>query len=176
MTNNKIETDLSTLVSVLKEKTEIKLTEAALMLELSEHETETLAKKLADYGIMEMRYSMTGQKMLKIGAKMAEAKETQKVCRKKHPVSLETEKVYNILRHMIAEKRGRTIQKAAIPEMEKDTTDTDNGRQKRLQDIQKGLFAVRENLERIRTNIETDQKDRDESYETQTDEAFIYAK
>jgi len=163
MTNNRINTDLSGLVSVLKEKDEIKLTEAALMLELSEHETEVLAKKLSDYGILEMRYSLKGHKTLRRGAKISEVKESEKEPHKKHAVSAETQKAVNSMRHMIAEKKGYIIQNTAIPETQKDRTDIDYERQKRLGEIKEGLIAVRENLERIRCTLESDLKKRHET-------------
>ncbi|MFZ2456025.1 MAG: hypothetical protein WAX07_06075 [Candidatus Altiarchaeia archaeon] len=177
MTKNMISTDLSRLVSVLKEKNEIKLTEAALMLELSEHETETLTKKLAEYGILEMRYSLKGHKTLRIGSKMTENEEPEKGSHKKHPVSAETEKAFNIMRHKIAEKKGFTIQKTHnIQETENNRTDTDHERHKRLNEIREGLIAVRENLEKIRINIETDLTNRHESYNAQTGAELIRAK
>jgi hypothetical protein len=163
MTNNRINTDLSGLVSVLKEKEEIKLTEAALMLGLSEHETETLAKKLADYGILEMRYSLKGYKTLRIGANIPEVKETVKAYGKKHAVSFETEKIFNMMRHKRAEKKGRPNSGTAIQETENDRTDIDYERHKRLREIKEGLTSVRENLGRIRTSLESDLKDRNDA-------------
>ena len=176
MTTNRINTDLSGLVSVLKEKDGIRLTEAALMLELSEQETEILAKKLAEYGILEMHYSLKGYKILKKGAKIGQGKETEKEQHKKYPVSTETEKAFNMMRHMIAEKKGRKMQKNSLSDTEKDKTDIDYERQKRLQEIREGLISVRENLEKIRSNLETDLKNRHESYNAQTDAAFIRQK
>jgi len=176
MTTNKISTDLSSLVSVLKEKDEIRLTEAALMLELSEPETETLAKKLAEYGILEIRYSIKGHKTLKKGAKIAEGKETEKDLHKKHPVSAETEKAFTMMRQRIAEKKGRNIQKTALSDTEKDKAYIDYERQKRLQEVREGLIAVRESLVKIRDNLESDLKNRHESYNAQTDAAFIRQK
>ena len=177
MTTNKISTDLSSLVSVLKEKDEIRLTDAALMLGLSEHETENLAKKLAEYGILEMRYSLKGHKILKKGAKIAEGKETEKEPHKKHPVSAETERAFNMMRHMIAEKKSRrNMQKTAISDTEKDKAYIDYERQKRLQEVREGLIAVRESLVKIRSNLEIDLRNRHESYNAQTDAGFIRQK
>jgi hypothetical protein len=176
MTSKMINTDLSGLVSVLKEKDEIRLTEAALMLELSEHETEILAKKLADYGILEMRYSLKGHKTIRKGARIAEAKETNKELHKKHHVSAETEKAFNTMRHKIAQKKERAIQKQDGAAEEKGKAEADYERQQRLKDIREGLIAVRENLEKIRSTLESDLKDRHESYKSQTDAGLIQAK
>jgi hypothetical protein len=175
MTNNRINTDLSNLVSALKEKDRIRLTDAALMLELSENETEILVKKLADYGILEIHYSLKGHKTLKRGARIAEARETVEGAYQKHPISEETEKAFNIMRHMIAEKKGRSIQKAVLSENDMSKNSIDYERQKRLQEIKEGLISVRENLERIRGNLETDLKNRHESYNAQTDSELIRA-
>ena len=109
------------------------------MLELSEHETENLAKKLADYGILEMRYSLKGHKTLKKGARIAEAKDTQEELHKKHPVSAETEKAFNQMRNRIAEKKGLSVRKTSVAEPEKD----DYERQKRLREIREGLINVK---------------------------------
>jgi|WetSurMetagenome_2_1015567.scaffolds.fasta_scaffold08718_3 hypothetical protein len=169
MTNKTINTDLSGLVSVLRENGEIRLTEAASMLELSESETENLAKKLADYGILEMRYSLKGHKTLKKGARIAESKDTPKELHKKHHISAETEKAFNTMRQKIAEKKERGIPKTALTTAEKDKAESDYERQERLREIKEGLISVRENLEKIRSTLESDLKGRQESYKTQTD-------
>jgi hypothetical protein len=172
MTNNKINTDLTHLVSALREKGEIKLPEAAAMLGLPEHETENLIKKLAEYKIIEMHYSMKGHKILKIGPNASEEKEKNKEARTKHQVSAHAEKAFNVMRHKIAEKRGQTAGKAAG----ENGTETDNERQKRLQEIRDGLISVRENLESIRNALESDLKNKNDSYYAQTDACLIGAK
>jgi len=65
MSKSIINTELSKLASALEEKEEIRINEAATILDRSEAETEAIAKKLAEYGLLEIRYSLTGYKTLR---------------------------------------------------------------------------------------------------------------
>ncbi len=150
-----INTDLSALVMALEEKEGIKLSEAAQRLELSEHETERLAKMLVEYKILEIHYSLKGHKILKKGAMPAKTEEKERTLHKKHHVSAETERAVNYLRYKIAEKRNNK------------TEETE--RQKRLKEIKEGLAEVRQNLENIRNSIKKDQTEKQGSFNAMAD-------
>lgn len=174
MSGNKINTSLSVLVSALEEKREIKLSEAAQTLELSEHETEKLAKMMAECRILEIHYNLKGQKILKRGEQTAKTRETLGVIHKKHQVSAETERLINYLRQKIVERRD------GLTEEENRTGETQinpvrNGeteRQKRLKEIKEGLNASRENLEKIRNRLE-DLSNKQEAYNPQPEPTII---
>jgi hypothetical protein len=140
MAGNKINTGLSALIKALEEKQEIKISEAAQSLELSEHETESLAKILEESRILEIHYTLRGHKILKRGIRPAQSRETHGPLHKKHHVSAETERMVNHMRQKISEKRNKQTKEAE--------------RQKRLKEIKEGLAEVKENMETIRDRFE----------------------
>ena len=155
----KISTDLSALVSALEEKEEIRIGEAARMLELSEHETESLAKRLAEYKILEIRYSLKGYKTLRRGPNAVKKESGSQ--HRKHSLSPETQKLQNALRRM-APGNGRVA--FGPPKSRAQSSGEDLERQKRLREIREGLVAVRENLSKIRDTLDADLKNRQETY------------
>ena len=169
MNGNKINTSLSVLVSALEEKQGIKLSEAAQTLELTEHETEKLAKMLAECKILEIHYSLKGQKILKKGAWTAKTREMQGTLHKKKQVSAETERVINYMRQKIAERRNSLTEENSIGETQiNPAVNDETERQKRLKEIKEGLNASRENLEKIKNSLE-DLRDKQESFNPQAE-------
>jgi len=105
MSKSIINTELSKLASALEEKEEIRINEAATILDRSEAETEAIAKKLAEYGLLEIHYSLTEYKTIRRGWKPA--KKTLQNKALIHKVSPETEKVYKAIKEMSAEKKTK---------------------------------------------------------------------
>lgn len=169
MLKNRINTELSKLVDALDAKEEIKISEAARILEHSEHETEILAKKLAEYGIIELRYSLKGYKTIRKGPNSIK-KETAGPLHKIHRVSPETEKLYNAIRQMSSEKRTKAADRFAADD-NRDMGDFE--RQKRLREIREGLIAVRENLSKIRETLDSDLENKNASCPPKADAPLV---
>ena len=70
MPSSRIRTGLNILVSIVNKRGEIRLSDAAKMLDLDEESLENLVKILVDHKILEIHYSIVGDKILKKGEKI----------------------------------------------------------------------------------------------------------
>ncbi|MEA3254461.1 MAG: hypothetical protein U9Q22_01335, partial [Candidatus Altiarchaeota archaeon] len=70
MRSSKIRTGLNSLVNIVSKKGEFKLTDAAKMLDIDETSLEGLVKILVEHEILEVHYSIVGDKILRKGAKI----------------------------------------------------------------------------------------------------------
>jgi len=180
-----ISTDLNALVAMVKEKEGIKLEEAAAMLEIDADALEHVAKILVKHRILEIHYSFKGHRILKRGEKIMSAAKPEKageknMAGKTDPKKCkENELLFRLIRTRIHERRGKLpgeIKRHARTEhpgtnqarmQAEKPTETEVRTEKGhasvkhpgaddLSRLKEAFTKTREDVERLRRNIEED--------------------
>jgi len=79
MPSSRIRTGLNILVNIVNKRGEIRLTDAAKMLDIDEESLENLVKILVDHKILEIHYSIVGDKILRKGEKIKSATSREQI-------------------------------------------------------------------------------------------------
>ncbi|HDI72707.1 MAG TPA: hypothetical protein ENF58_01075, partial [Candidatus Altiarchaeales archaeon] len=117
MRRSKISTGLNSLVNIVNRKGELKLSDAAKILDIDEDSLEGLVKILVNHGILEIHYSIVGDKILRKGEKIKGPISREQI-KKKVEETLTKEKIeereetkrverlLGVMKRRIAEKKG----------------------------------------------------------------------
>jgi len=109
MPTGRIKTGLDRLIVLVNKKGEIKLTDAAKILDMDEEALNEFVKILVDHEIIEIKYSFVGDKILKRGPKIKgaisrkEIKEKVETITKKEPEKVD--RLLGVIKKKIAEKK-----------------------------------------------------------------------
>ncbi len=124
MPSSRIRTGLNILVNIVNKRGEIKLSDAAKMLDLDEEALENLVKILVEHKILEIHYSIVGDKILKTGEKIKSTISREQIQEKldetlteekieEREETKEIERLLGVMKKKIQEKKG-----AAKPEVD----------------------------------------------------------
>ena len=117
MPSSRIRTGLNILVNIVNKRGEVRLADAAKMLDLDEESLENLVKILVDHKILEIHYSIVGDKILRKGEKIKKTVSREQITEKVNETlteakiddreeTKEIERVLGVMKKKIAEKKG----------------------------------------------------------------------